>query len=106
MKTLILSVVASIFMMAAASTAMAGTMSSSYHGLGAIDSTGVSVVSVATPSSPISLASTDRIYLDSNMVWGVDNIRHIEFGAALAGKMEEPKLYCFDFVHRFCANPL
>ncbi len=106
MKTLILSMVASIFVMVAAATAMAGTMSSSYNGLGSIDSSGVSIVNIETPSSPLSLASTDRIYLDSNMVWGVDAIHNIKYSETVAGKMSEPTLVCFDFVHSFCANPL
>jgi hypothetical protein len=107
MKKLILMVVTGVFLAGFAVTANAWMGGSSSNG-SSIDSLGYAVVSIHTPASPLSVASSDRIYLDSNNIWAVNSFHSftISSEAMTAGTTSKTeRLYCFDSLSRFCARP-
>jgi hypothetical protein len=106
MRTLIFLVFTIALLVAFAMTAHAWTAGSDFHG-SSIDPSGYAVVLIHTPASPLSIASPDRIYLDSNRLWAVNSFHSftVSSEAMTAGKLSMPeKLYCFDSLSRFCAR--
>jgi hypothetical protein len=106
MKKLILMVVTGVILAGFAVTANAWMAGSDLHG-SSIDPSGYAVVSIHNPASPLSVASSDRIYLDSNRLWAVNSFHSftISSEAMTAGSMAKPeRLYCFDSLSRFCAR--
>lgn len=102
MKTLIFAMVTGVILAAFAVTANAWSDNRSTS----IDPSGYAVVSIHSPSSPLSVASSDRIYLDSNKIWAVNSFHSFTFTPLnmTAGKSETVRLYCFDSNSRFCAR--
>jgi hypothetical protein len=106
MKKLIYLVVTGVFLAAFAVTANAWMGGSDIHG-SSIDSSGYAVVSIHAPASSLSVASSDRIYLDSNRLWAVNSFHSftVSHEAMTAGKISKPeRMYCFDSYSRFCAR--
>ncbi|HLB25555.1 MAG TPA: hypothetical protein VJM83_04435 [Nitrospirota bacterium] len=106
MKKTLLTMVAVLALMAGGTAANAWTAGSTWHGSHALDPHGFAVVSVHSPSSPLSVASHERIYLDSSGLWAVNDVKSFGYheGIASGKAMTEPsRLYCFDSVNRFCA---
>ncbi len=106
MKTLIATLFAGLFVLAAASVAGAGVASADYHGLAAIDASGVAVVAIQSPGTPYTATASENIYLDSNHVFAADEITTVPFTKTVVGRtgMEGAGMYCFDSGGRFCAR--
>jgi hypothetical protein len=105
MKTLISTLFAALFVLAVASVASAGDITS-FTSLSALDSSGVSVIAVHSPSMPLTISASENIYLDSNRVWSVSEVKNIGASRSeMAGKsMDKSSLYCFDSNSKFCAR--
>lgn len=101
MRKLTLFMVAGLLVVAAATVSYAGHD----KGLASIDPGGIASVSIASPVSSLSVASTDKIYLDSNRIWAVNDLRHGgTAAAAVQEKKSTEKMYCFDSGSKFCAR--
>jgi hypothetical protein len=85
----------------------AATVSYAGHdkGLASIDPSGIASVSIASPVSSLSVASTDKIYLDSNRIWAVNDLRYTgTAAAAVQQKKSTENMLCFDSGSKFCAR--
>ncbi len=101
MRKLTLLMVAGLLVVAAATVSYAG-----YNkGLSSIDTSGVASISLTNPSSPVSVASTDTVRLDSIGVLAVNDLRHAgTAAAAVQEKKGTENMYCFDSGSTFCAK--
>jgi len=101
MKKMLLTLVAGLFVMAFAAVTHAGQATE----MSAIDSSGLAVVSVSSPSTIVTAAQEDRVYLDSNGLWAAAPIVNVPSNATIAKKETADKmLLCFDSGSRFCAR--
>ena len=101
MRKLTLFMVAGLLVVAAAAVSYAGYD----NGLGSIDTNGVASLSITTPSSPVNMASTDRVSLDSIGVFAANDLRHEgTAAAAVQEKKSTENMLCFDSGSRFCAR--
>ena len=101
MRKLTLFMVAGLLVVAAATVSYAG-----YHNsISSIDTNGVASLSISTPSAPVSVASGEKVNLDSIGVFAVNDLRHEgTAAAAVQEKKGTENMYCFDSGSRFCAR--
>lgn len=101
MRKLTLFMVAGLLVVAAATVSYAGYD----KGLGSIDPNGVATLSISTPSSPVNMASTEKVNLDSIGVFAANDLKHGgTAAAAVQEKKGTEKMFCFDSGSRFCAR--
>jgi hypothetical protein len=101
MRKLTLFMVAGLLIVAAATVSYAGYNDS----ITSIDTNGVASLSISTPSAPISVASGEKVNLDSIGVFAVNDLRHSgTAAAAVQEKKGTENMYCFDSGSRFCAR--
>ena len=101
MRKLTLIMVAGLLVVAAATVSYAGYNNS----ISSIDTNGVASLSISTPSSPVIVASTEKVSLDSIGVFAANELRHSgTAAAAVTPKASTEKMFCFDSGSRFCAR--
>lgn len=101
MRKLTLFMVAGLLVVAAATVSYAGHD----KGFASIDTNGVASLSIASPSSPVTMASTEKVNLDSIGVFVANDLRHEETAAAaVTGSKSTEKMLCFDSGSKFCAR--
>ncbi len=101
MRKLTLFMVAGLLVVAAATVSYAGYD----KGWSSIDQNGVASLSISTPSSPVNMASTEKVNIDSIGVFAVNDLRHGgTAAAAVTGSRSTEKMFCFDSGSRFCAR--
>jgi len=105
MTRLMLSLIAAVFMIAAASIAYASCGASHYSAV-SIDPSGHTVVSIQAPSHETVTASHDYVTLDSNGHWTAYRFEGSAASSRMAGEhmKKTTNMYCFDASSRFCAN--
>ena len=103
MRKLTLFMVAGLLVVAAATVSYAGYNNS----ITSIDPNGVASLSISTPSSPVSMASTEKVTLDSIGVFAANDLRNAgTAAAAVQEKKGTEHMYCFDSGSNFCAKKL
>ena len=101
MKTLTLIIATGIFLVAFGARAGAWSGSDpSFHEGYAIDPSAHAMVQINSPNLSSVTASNERIYLDSNGVFAVNELN----GSTFSGiRKEQGPMYCFDSTQKFCA---
>jgi len=101
MRKLTLFMVAGLLVVAAATVSYAGYNNS----FASIDTSGIASISITTPSSPVTMASTEKVTLDSIGVFAANDLRHAgTAAAAVQEKKRTESMYCFDSGSTFCAR--